>query len=251
MLSDMLHRDHTKAAPASPIATQETVDRIMADFGMGLPVDQRIDLRAAIREALSSAERRNEELVRAHEARLLEIGNERQDDGNKYLAALRAYRMERERATKAEATIASLTGTVGELMRERAAKVADEQAEKLRGVMDLADTGGFDVCALVFKACAKAADDIAATIRALEPSPPGISTTGGDGEAAIVLDEARLKRAAEALIAEAGAIRTEVGMGPISTSVGGISAGNYRLLRAAIRAALPELFPRPPGEPEA
>lgn len=56
------------------------------------------------------------------------------------------------------------------------------------------------------------------------------------------LDEARLARAAAALIEEASTLRREIGMGPVTTSVGGISAGNYRLLRAAIRAALPEMF---------
>lgn len=88
--------------------------------------------------------------------------------------------------------------------------------------------------------------ETAAAIRAL-PLTAGDTLSTGGWNSDMELDEPRLKRAAEALIAEAGAIRSGLGMGPISTSVGGISAGNYRLLRAAIRAALPEIFaPEPP-----
>lgn len=103
---------------------------------------------ADLPEVLSSAERRNEELVNAAERhrdmlkQLLDEANARHFD-----AAMRAE--------AAESALASLTGQVGE-MREALEKIADLGEHRAANAPTYARA-------------------------AIATSPPGISTTGGDG----------------------------------------------------------------------
>lgn len=179
-------------APASPIATQETeitsAIKRLREVAPQQPADPRLhwlapvyvqplDVRIVL-EALFSAERRNEELVRERLAAWMiqhGIATGHGDTFEDLLGELSAHvrKMQADRAPSPnslrlladavisrDATIASLTGQVGEMRT-----LLDWIASRLA-------TDGFEHLAQTVRN---------ETRRALEPSPPGISTTGGDG----------------------------------------------------------------------
>lgn len=150
-------------APVSPTATQETSDQLaqravdeLRRYCGGLsPVFEPAlqDLIAeAVRSALSSAERRIEELVRdlgARERRIEELEIERANARESEAYATDCFREAHTALGAAESRLASLTGQV-EDMRERAAKVADrmtphhfhfETAAAIRSLPVLPTTG--------------------------------------------------------------------------------------------------------------
>jgi len=80
---------------------------------------------------------------------------------------------------------------------EAAAKALDTQAARLREVMDLADCGGFDLVSVIFKACAKSADDAAKEIRALptpDTLPTGWNSDMGEAPSDMAAIKARVRR---------------------------------------------------------
>ena len=171
-------------SPASPIATQKTeitsAIKRLREVAPQQPADPRLhwlapvyvqplDVRIVL-EALFSAERRNEELVRDLAARDRTIRTIER-------GALHDVDAERRRAEAAESALASLTGQVGE-MRERAAKVCEAHQAAYLPDDDYRLKAPADYEWLM--TIAAALGDAAKGIRALAPSPPGISTTGED-----------------------------------------------------------------------